>query len=358
MTQIRDILEQAMTYNLSDLHISIGVPPIVRVDGRLREMALPPSSPQDTARFARELLSEAQFAELERRGELDVSLSPEGFRRLRMRLNVFRQRGTYCMAFRILNQEIPDFDSLGLPRPVIEGFCRLNNGLVLVTGPTGTGKTTTITAMLDWINHHHPRPKHIITIEDPIEYYHTHDRSIIHQREIGRDTTSWRSALRGALRQNPDIIFIGEMRDLDSISIALTAAETGHLVFSTLHTIGSGKTIDRIIDVFPAHHQQQVRTQLSMVLQGIVSQQLIPRAQGPGRRLAYEVLLMTPAVRNLIRENRIAQIPNAILTGSQSGMRTMDTSLLLLAQEGTISWEEARAYASTPEQFDLLAARA
>ena len=229
----------------------------------------------------------------------------------------------------------------------MEKLCSLKHGLVIVTGPTGTGKTTTITAMIDWINKN--RSTHIITIEDPIEYYHKHDKSIIHQRERGTDTADYNSALRAALRQDPDVIFIGEMRDLESISTAITAAETGHLVFSTLHTLSAAKTIDRIIDIFPSGQQQQIRTQLSMVLQGIISQQLLPSKDGSSRVLASEVLIMTPATANLIRENKISQIQNNITTGANLGMRTMDASLICLANEGKIDVKDAVGFASYPD---------
>ncbi len=355
MTDIHEIIAKALERNPSDLHISAGVAPVCRVDGRLLPLDIPAPSADDTLAYAKELLSPEQFVQLELNGELDVALASDESRTVRMRLNAFRQRGSYSLAFRILNQKIPPFDELGLSPEICEGFCRLQHGLVLVTGATGTGKTTTITAMIDWINKN--RSCHIITLEDPIEYYHRHNRSIVHQREIGPDTRSFASALRAALRQDPDVIFVGEMRDLDSISTAITAAETGHLVFSTLHTIGSAKTIDRIIDVFPTGQQQQIRIQLSMVLQGIISQQLIPELSGSGRALATEVLMMTPAIRNLIRENRTAQIPNAITTGAQLGMRTMETSLVELVSQGRISADEARIYAAVPENLDTLLER-
>ena len=367
---IYSIIEKALERDPSDIHISAGMVPYCRCAGRLVELDLPATTEEETLAAAHQLLTQAQFAQLEAEGEVDVSLSvpdavvtaleqdmPEEDQQpgTRLRLNVFRQRGSYAMAFRVLNKHIPNFEELGLPQSQMEHFCTLTSGLVLVTGSTGTGKTTTISAMVDWMNRN--RACHIITIEDPIEYFHEHQKAIVHQREIGRDTTSFGSALRSALRQDPDVIFIGEMRDLESISIALTAAETGHLVLSTLHTIGSAKTIDRIIDVFPDSQQQQVRTQLSMVLQGILSQQLLPSIDGRRRELATELLMMTPAVRNLIRENRIPQIPNAILTGAAQGMRSMDANLLQLVQQGRVHAEEARLYASAPDRFDELVRR-
>jgi twitching motility protein PilT len=246
----------------------------------------------------------------------------------------------------MLNPIIKDFKALGLP-PVLEDLCSLNRGLILITGPTGAGKTTTLAAMVDWINSN--RDCHIVTLEDPIEYVHEHKRSIVNQREIGYDSLSYANALRAVLRQDPDVILIGEMRDLDSISIALTAAETGHLVLSTLHTIGASKTIDRIIDVFPPFQQQQIRTQLSMVLQAVISQQLIPTVDGRDRALATEIMITTPAIKNLIRDNKIHQISNVIQTSGKLFMKSMDASLLDLVRENRISIENALAYASDPE---------
>ena len=345
---INEVIEQALLLNPSDLHISVGVRPIIRVNGSLVQMKdFAKILQQDTVDFLKSILTENQFLSLEERGEIDVALSAPINFDVRMRLNAYRQRGTYSMAFRILNQNIPSFEFLGLNPLVMEKLCSLKHGLVIVTGPTGTGKTTTITAMIDWINKN--RSTHIITIEDPIEYYHKHDKSIIHQRERGTDTADYNSALRAALRQDPDVIFIGEMRDLESISTAITAAETGHLVFSTLHTLSAAKTIDRIIDIFPSGQQQQIRTQLSMVLQGIISQQLLPSKDGSSRVLASEVLIMTPATANLIRENKISQIQNNITTGANLGMRTMDASLICLANEGKIDVKDAVGFASYPD---------
>ncbi|MEA5011718.1 MAG: PilT/PilU family type 4a pilus ATPase [Angelakisella sp.] len=344
------LLAQALQHNASDLHLSVGIPPVCRINGQLIHLNFPPCTPQDIMEMLQSILTREELARLEQDGEIDFSYMPACVEDIRTRLSAYRQRGSYSIAMRILSQQIPTFEQLGLPQKVAEDFCRLQHGLVLVTGPTGTGKTTTIASMLDWINHN--RACHVITIEDPIEYHHKHDLSMIHQRETGRDTQSFNTALRAALRQDPDIIFIGEMRDLESISIALTAAETGHLVFSTLHTIGAAKAIDRIIDVFPQYQQAQIRTQLSMVLRGTISQQLVPHKSGTGRVLATEVMVMTPAISNLIRENHVAQISNAILTGSSIGMHIMDADLIRLCRLGAITPLDAKRFAVFPEYME------
>jgi twitching motility protein PilT len=271
---------------------------------------------------------------------MDFSFSISGLHRFR--INAFKQRGSYSLAIRLVNSRIPNFEELGLP-PIVNEFTKKNSGLIIVTGPTGSGKTTTLASMINKINQE--RTTHIITLEEPIEYLHRHQRSIVNQREVGSDTKGYAPALRAALRQDPDIILIGEMRDLETIAIALTAAETGHLVFSTLHTVGAAKTIDRIIDVFPPYQQQQVRFQLSTVLQGVISQQLIPNEDGSGRVAAVEIMVITPAIQNLIRESKTHQIPNAIQTGARQGMKTMDQALIDLYREGYISKENAFLYA-------------
>lgn len=355
MPDIHAIIAAAMEQNPSDIHLSVGIEPVCRVNGLLQRLPFAPCSRENLEEYLQTLLSLEEYETLQRTGDLDVSLTPDSHRAVRMRLNAYRQRGSYSMALRVLNQEIPSFEELGVPRNIAEGFCKLHHGLVLVTGPTGTGKTTTISSMIDWINHN--RSCHVITIEDPIEYFHKHNRSIIHQRETGTDTKNFKTALRAALREDPDVLFIGEMRDLESVSTALTAAETGHLVFSTLHTVGTAKTIDRIIDVFPTNQQQQVRVQLALALEGIISQQLLISSDGTRREMAAEIMLATPAIRNLIRENRSQQIENSIITGAAQGMRTMDASLALLVKQGKVALEEARGYATAPEQFDLLVRR-
>lgn len=338
------LIDETLKLNASDLHISVGIPPTCRVNGHLRPLPYARVEPRDTEAYAVQLLNEKQLHYLNETGEIDISIS--SYEKYRCRINIFRQKSCYSLAIRMLNPIIKDFKALGLP-PVLEDLCSLNRGLILITGPTGAGKTTTLAAMVDWINSN--RDCHIVTLEDPIEYVHEHKRSIVNQREIGYDSLSYANALRAVLRQDPDVILIGEMRDLDSISIALTAAETGHLVLSTLHTIGASKTIDRIIDVFPPFQQQQIRTQLSMVLQAVISQQLIPTVDGRDRALATEIMITTPAIKNLIRDNKIHQISNVIQTSGKLFMKSMDASLLDLVRENRISIENALAYASDPE---------
>lgn len=356
MISVHAVIEAALVQSPSDLHLSVGVPPVCRVNGqlvRMNDFGLITSEMMES--WLAEILSQKQLAELYHKGDLDISLTPRQDHAVRMRLNAYRQRGSYSVALRVLNQEIPGFEELGIPRNIAERFCNLHHGLVLVTGPTGTGKTTSISAMIDWINHN--RACHVITIEDPIEYFHKHDRSMVHQRETGTDTASFSTALRGALREDPDVLFIGEMRDLESVATALTAAETGHLVFSTLHTIGAAKTIDRIIDVFPMNQQQQIRVQLASTLQGIISQQLLLTADGTSRALAAEIMIATPAIRNMIRENHVQMVDSAITTNAKIGMCSLDTSLVRLVKEGRVTAEEARVYSSTPELFDQLLKR-
>jgi twitching motility protein PilT len=291
-------------------------------------------------------MNDEQYQQLMERGEFDFSYSSPG--RGRYRVNAYRQRGSLGMALRIIPLEIPSMQQLGLP-PVLSDLARLPRGLILVTGPTGSGKSTTLATMIDQINKE--RKVHILTLEDPIEYLHSHKRSIVNQREIGSDSRSFTSALRGALREDPDVILVGEMRDLDTISIAITAAETGHLVLSTLHTLGSAKTIDRIIDVFPPHQQQQVRVQLSSVIQAVVSQQLLPKADGKGRVAAHEIMISTPAIRNLIREDKVHQIDTAIQTGGKFRMHTMDSSLVNLYNRGLISRDVALTQSINHEEM-------
>ena len=284
--------------------------------------------------MVKQVLDERQFKELNEKGELDTSFSKAGIGRFRV--NAFKQRGSYGMAIRVIPLRIPTMDELGLPK-VAKELARKPRGLILVTGPTGSGKSTTLASMVDLINSE--RSCHILTLEDPIEYLHKHNKSIVNQREIGIDSISFSNALRAALRQDPDVILVGEMRDLETISITLTAAETGHLVLSTLHTLGASKTIDRIIDVFPPHQQQQIRIQLSSVIQGIISQQLLLTKDQSSRVAAFEVMIATSAIKNLIREEKTYQIDTAIQTGSKYGMQTMDSDLLNLYKKGSISRE-------------------
>lgn len=334
---INELLLNAADQKASDVHITVGLPPKMRLNGKLKSLSDTPVTSGDCDEIFNSVLSEVKKLYMVDHGEADMAYQVEG---KRFRLNVYRVNKSYSFAFRYLNDSILTFDKLGLPKSV-RSMCQLNSGLVLITGPTGVGKTTTLSSMIDWINYN--RDVHIVTLEDPIEYIHHHEKSIINQREIGTDSNSFAEGLRSALRQDPDVIFVGEMRDLDSISIALTAAETGHLVFSSLHTIGAAKTIDRIIDVFPPHQQAQIKTQLSVVLKAVISQQLVPNIHG-GRILAYEVMQCIPAIRNLIREGKAYQIPNTIMTSNNNGMITMDKHLLLLYKNGYISKETVLTY--------------
>lgn len=330
----------------SDIHITVGRPPTLRIDGTLIPITDTPLTPEDTLNLTKQALTENQMKVLEEKGELDFSFSSPGVGRYRV--NAYRQRGTYGMALRIIPMSIPTMESLGLPT-VLRDLARLPRGLILVTGPTGSGKSTTLASMIDQINRE--RNCHILTLEDPLEYLHRHNKSIVNQREIGNDSHSFGSALRGALRQDPDVILVGEMRDLETISIAITAAETGHMVLSTLHTLGAAKTIDRVIDVFPPHQQQQIRVQLSSVLQAVVSQQLLPKADGKGRVAAFEIMVANPAIRNLVREGKIHQIDTAIQTGAKQRMQTMDNSLIDLYARGLIKKDVALTQAINYEDI-------
>ena len=328
------LLEIGVELGASDIHITVDSPPIARVKGsfiKLREENL---SKEDTFQMAREITGPKKFKILEEHGEVDLSVSIKTGDRFRV--NAYKQKGNYAIAIRTITSQIPTFKTLGLP-DVVASFAEKHKGLVLVTGPTGSGKSTTLASLIDIINS--TQERHIITLEDPIEYVHHHKKGIVNQREIGNDTDSFNAALRAALRQDPDVILVGEMRDPETVSIALTAAETGHLVFSTLHTVGSAKTIDRIVDMFPAEQQQQVRTQLSTVCEGVISQQLIKTIDGRNRVAALEVMVTTPAIRNLIRENKTYQIQNIIQTSSKIGMQSMDQELVNLFRQGKISKE-------------------
>lgn len=329
---ILELVQYAVKNNASDLHLTVGVPPMLRINGELVKLSDRILFSADTEELVKQVLNEKQIKELKGKGQIDTSYSRSGIGRFRV--NAYKQRGSYGMAIRIIPLVVPTIDQLGLPH-IIKDLSRLKRGLILVTGPTGSGKSTTLASMVNLINEE--TKCHIITLEDPIEYLHKHNKSIVNQREIGTDANSFSDALRAALRQDPDVILVGEMRDLDTISIALTAAETGHLVLSTLHTIGAAKTIDRIIDVFPPYQQQQIRIQISSVIQAIISQQLVPKANGKGRVAAVEVMIATPAIRNLIREEKTHQIENSIQTGGKIGMKTMDNSLLELYNKGIIT---------------------
>lgn len=330
---LKGIMEYAVEQRASDIHITAGKPVVIRVDGELVETGSKIMKSKDVEALAYPLFREnARLSEeFDKNGEIDFacSLESEG----RFRVNVFHQRGSVAMVMRLLPFTIPTPEELGLPECVKE-FCHLQRGLVLVTGATGTGKSTTLASLIDLINKNYK--KHIITLEDPIEYLHTHEKSIVNQRELGSDTVSYANALRAALRQDPDVILVGEMRDLDTISTAITAAETGHLVFSTLHTNSAAATIDRIVDVFPPHQQQQIRVQLAGVLEGVISQQLIHEDKESGRVAAFEIMIANPAIRNLIRENKTFQIVSQIQTNKKLGMQTMDDALFNLYMKGKI----------------------
>lgn len=331
---IFDLLKISIELGASDIHITVDSPPIARIKGKFIKLTERILNKYDTEEMAKELAGEKNFNRIQEHGECDFSVAIESGERFRV--NAYKQKGCYAIAIRTITSTIPAFETLGLPE-VLRTFTEKHKGLVLVTGPTGSGKSTTLASLIDIINSEQQR--HIITLEDPIEYVHHHKMSLVNQREIGQDSESFNSALRAILRQDPDVILVGEMRDPETISIALTAAETGHLVFSTLHTVGAAKTIDRIVDMFPSEQQQQVRTQLSTVCEGVISQQLVQTIDGRRRVAALEVMVANPAIRNLIRENKTYQIPNIINTGSKQGMQSMDQELVNLYRQGLISRE-------------------
>jgi twitching motility protein PilT len=344
-----DVLIEVMELGASDLHLTAGSPPMIRKRGQLQALDYPPLTPQVTRETIYSFLTNDQRKKLENDLQVDLSYSIPG--RARFRVNAYFQRASLAAAFRLIPTEMPRFESLGLPAAIRE-FTKKPRGFVLVTGPTGSGKSTTLASMIDLINRE--RHDHIMTVEDPIEFLHRHQSCIVNQRELGADAESFALALKAALRQDPDVILVGEMRDLDTISTALTAAETGHLVFATLHTQDAAQTIDRVVDVFPPTQQHQVRMQLSVTLQGIVTQQLLPTADGRGRTVACEVLVPTPAVRNLIREGKTHQIYSALQTGGAHGMQTMDAALAQLVRERKITRELAEARSSTPQELRRL----
>ncbi|MBE0476023.1 MAG: type IV pilus twitching motility protein PilT [Coriobacteriia bacterium] len=343
MYDLNDLLVMLNDRAGSDLHLSVGLPPVLRVHGALQPADGEGLTQSATKDLVYSVMTQEQREGLERNREIDFAYSVPGV--ARFRVNAYYQRASVGAAFRLIPKEIRSFVELGLPR-VLEEFSMKPRGLVLVTGPTGSGKSTTLAAMIDHINTH--RELHVVTIEDPIEYLHQHKRSMVNQREIGSDTRSFATALKHVLRQDPDVILIGEMRDLETIAAALTAAETGHLVLATLHTQGAAQTIDRIVDVFPPHQQQQVRVQLSSSLQGVVSQQLLPTADGRGRIVAVETLSATSAVRNLVREAKAHQLDTVMQTGAQQGMVTMDLSLAELYGRGAVTLETAMQHSMDP----------
>ena len=336
-----ELLRRALEVNASDIHISAGAPPKYRIDGKLKALtSYEVMKPDVTKRILQEIMSKEQIEEFEKTGDLDFAIGVKDVGRFRV--NVYKQRNSYAGVFRLLSNTIPSTQDLRLPQTVVD-MCNLKRGIVLVTGPTGSGKSTTLASLIDLINTKYE--KNIITLEDPIEYLHQHKRSNVNQREMGVDSKDFSSALRSALREDPDVILVGEMRDFDTISTAITAAETGHLVFSTLHTIGAGATIDRIIDTYPADQQDQARNQLSTVLAGVISQQLIPRKEGKGRVAAFEIMTGTTAIRSQIRDNKINMISGTIQTSSEAGMCLLDDNLFSLVKENIISSESAMEFA-------------
>jgi twitching motility protein PilT len=350
---IEPLLRLVIERGGSDLHLTAGTPPVMRLNGRLRRIeGYPVLSAPVLRETVYSVLTQRQRDRFEENLELDLAYSLPNV--ARFRANVFLQRDSVGATFRLIPVTVRGIRELGLPERVAE-FARLPRGLVLVTGPTGSGKSTTLATLLDIVNTE--QDAHIMTVEDPIEFLHSHKRSIVNQREVGMDTKSFAAALRHVLRQDPDVILVGEMRDLETISTALTSAETGHLVFASLHTQDAPQTVDRIIDVFPAHQQQQIRVQLASSIQGIVTQQLLPRIDGLGRAVASEILVATPAIRNLIREAKTHQIYSAMQAGGRHGMQTMDQSLADLVRRGRIAYDVATERCHNPEEFSKLAGR-
>ncbi|WP_331272239.1 type IV pilus twitching motility protein PilT [Motilibacter aurantiacus] len=348
------LLVATLDLGASDLHLTAGARPALRVDGELRQIeGQPVLKPAVLQQAVYGILTQRQRERLEETLELDLAYSMPG--RARFRVNVYRQRDSLGAVFRTIPFQIRPLEQLNVP-PAVAGFAALERGFVLVTGPTGSGKSTTLAALLDLANR--TRSDHIMTVEDPIEFLHSHQRCLVNQREVGEDTKSFQDALKHVLRQDPDIILVGELRDLETIGVALTAAETGHLVLATLHTQDAAQTIDRLIDVFPPHQQQQVRTQLAGALQGVVCQTLVKRADGAGRTVAAEVLVVTPAVRNMIRDGKTHQIYSAMQAGAAHGMQSLDQSLAQLVRQGTVTYDTALEKCHNVEDFKRLAGRA
>ncbi len=353
MATLPELLQTLVDNEGSDLHLTTQTPPQIRVHGKLQVLDLPPLGAADTKTLAYSVLTDAQKKRFEETLELDFSFGIRGV--ARFRCNVFNQRGAVAAVYRVIPETIKPFNELGLPA-VIGNLSERPRGLVLVTGPTGSGKSTTLAAMIDKINTE--RREHIITIEDPIEYIHQHKGCLVNQREVHADTLGFAHALRAALREDPDIVLIGEMRDLETIESALRIAETGHLTFATLHTNSAAQTINRIIDVFPAHQQGQIRTQLSLVLEGIVCQALLPRADGKGRVVSLEIMIPTPAIRNLIRDDKVHQIYSTMQTGQEKlGMQTMNQNLVTLYQKRLITIETAMSASSQKDELEQMISR-
>jgi len=344
---VREWMSEAVRRGASDLHLNPGRPPVLRLQGALVSLAGPALEAADTEAACRAIAPQRDWEEAQRVGTTDFGLAHEGGSRFRV--SVLRQRGRYAAVLRLIPSKLLSFEEIGLPEPCRALLTR-PRGLVLVTGPTGSGKTTTLASMIDWINTNLDR--HIVTIEDPIEYQHGHKKGLVTQRELGSDVPTFPEALRRALRQDPDVILLGEMRDLDTIAAAISAAETGHLVFGTLHTTGSARTVDRIIDAFPANQQEQIRAQLSVSIQAVISQVLLPRANGAGRVAAFEVMLMVPAIANLIRKNETSKIQSTIQISRKLGMIGLDDSLLELVKRGVIEREQALGAAQDPRDLE------
>ncbi len=346
MVNIDTLLRVMFEKGASDLHITVGAPPMLRIDGEMTPTEFEKLRPDDCQHIIYSILTDEQKEKFERESELDLSFGVEGIGRVRM--NVYKQRGAVAAALRNIPMTILGFDELGLP-PIIQDIAKIPKGLVLVCGPTGSGKSTTLASIIDYINSH--ENGHILTIEDPIEFIHTHKNCIVNQREVGTDTKKFTEALKYVLRQDPDVILVGEMRDIETIEAALTIAETGHMVYGTLHTPDAVQAINRIIDVFPAHQQAQVRAQISFVLQAVVCQQLLPKAYSTGRVIATEILISNAAVKNLIREEKIHQIYSIMQTGQEYGMRTMNQSLAELYKKQLVTYNEI--FARTTDARDL-----
>ena len=344
LVPMEDLLRLVVEEGASDLHLAVGAPPALRINGRLVKLQLPALLPEDTETLARAVTSESNLQRVTEEGSVDFAFSFRG--QDRFRGSVFRQKGQLGMALRTIPKRVMTLDEIGLP-PTVGELLHLPRGLILVTGPTGSGKTTTLASMIEVINA--TTPGHIMTIEDPIEYFHPHKLGIVNQREVGVDVPSFAEGLRRALRQDPDIILVGEMRDLETMETAITAAETGHLVFSTLHTTGAARTVDRIIDAFPEDRQEQIRVQLSTNLKAVISQLLIPRENGQGRVAAFELMINTPAIAALIRDNKTFRIPNDILTGSKFGMVSLEASLVEHYLNGDISYDQVIGKAQDPQ---------
>lgn len=349
---IEDLLHQMIEKGASDLHMKAGSAPMLRIDGELTPAGYEVLSPDQVRRMIESILTDQQKADFVAEKELDLAYSIPGLSRFR--INVYLQRGSWGAAFRVVPARPFTIDELKLP-PLLKDIAMKPRGLILVTGPTGSGKSTTLAAMINHINEN--RRCHIVTVEDPIEFLHKDKNSVISQREVGSDTHSFTNALVHVLRQDPDIVLIGEMRDLETTAIAITAAETGHLVLATLHTNSASTTVDRVIDIFPPHQQQQIRMQLSVTLEGVLCQTLLPKATGHGRVMAMELMPVSPAIRNIIREGKTHQIPNMIQAGAQLGMLSLDMSLRNLFQQGLVTYEECLAKAAAPDEFNRLIGR-